>query len=614
MDVKKLSLVAMGAAVAAGIVYGGYTAVAGDAFRIGYMVDREFLRLVIDKPETLTRQGLIENTPLDFHSGRLDDESLAANRADFERIREARERIVAAYGGARLSAQDRLSYEVVLHMLDDFLARADFPYLIGPGSGIYPVNQLTGVQLSTVATLTQAHRIEDARSADRYVDRLRDMPRKFKGVEETVRHQAAQGVIPPVFIIDRVLEMMDAFTALDPADNPLVAGFARKLENAGIKGAERDRLLATAAEAVTASVYPAHRSLAALLRDELRPKAKTDAGAWSLPDGERFYAVALRSMTTTDMTPEQIHALGLAEVARLTEAMDARLTALGYGDGTVAERMRALSRDPRFTFGEGDAAREAVLAEVRGIIDSVKPHVGRWFHDAPDVEIEVRRVAPHAEATAASAFIQRQTRDGGKPRFMINLHDPSIWNRWNLRTLTYHEAAPGHLLEDAYSAGLQGIPETRRNGRFPAFSEGWAMYAERLMAEEGLYKDDPYGELGFLQAELFRAARLVVDTGIHARRWTREQAMTYLMETTGDDEAEVAREVERYVVNPGQATAYTIGQLKFLELRDRARAALGPKFDLRDFHRVVLGQGRLPLTLLEKQVDAWIAERSGAGA
>jgi uncharacterized protein (DUF885 family) len=313
-------------------------------------------------------------------------------------------------------------------------------------------------------------------------------------------------------------------------------------------------------------------------------------------------------MTTTDYTPEQVHALGLSEVTRVSAQMDTLLKSQGLLTGTVAERVQALHRDPRFLLANTDEGRRQLLARYQQILDEVNARMPEYFRTVPSGRLLVQRVPTSAENNEPAAYYQAAAMDGSRPgTFFANLRDVRETATWTMKTLAYHEGIPGNHFQISIALNLKDMPLIRQEPIYPAYAEGWALYAERFASEIGMYKDDPFGDLGRLEAELFRAARLVVDTGLHSKGWTRGQAITYMVTTTGMNESQVTTEVERYMEQPGQACAYKIGQLKILELRERARAALGPKFDLKDFHAVVLENGGVPLTLLERLVDEWIA-------
>jgi len=320
----------------------------------------------------------------------------------------------------------------------------------------------------------------------------------------------------------------------------------------------------------------------------------------------------LRQFTTTDYTPEQVHQLGLSEVARITAQMDEPLKSQGRGSGSVGERVRALQSDPQFQVADGDEGRKALLARYQKILDEINARMPEYFRTVPATRLTVERVPTAAEKGSAGAYYQQAAMDGSRPGvFFANLRDPKETATWSMKTLAYHEGIPGHHFQISTALNLKDLPIIRQQTLYSAYAEGWALYAERFAAEIGMYKDDPFGDLGRLRDELMRAVRLVVDTGLHAKGWSREQAIDYMASTTGMPQTEVVSEVERYMGLPGQACAYKVGQLKILELRERAKAALGDKFSIKDFHAVVLENGGVPLTLLEKLVDEWIAKAKG---
>jgi uncharacterized protein (DUF885 family) len=386
--------------------------------------------------------------------------------------------------------------------------------------------------------------------------------------------------------------------------------FAKKLASLdGLDPAEREELLAASQRAIAEVVYPAYARVAVLVA-ELETGAADEAGVWRLPDGDAYYAWTLRQHTTTSLSAGEIHALGLAEVERIQSELRAILVAEG-GTGDLPVDLANLDRDPRFLFPDTEDGRAQILAGYRAIVDEVTPRLAELIGRLPRAPVAVERVPAFREDGAPFAYYWPPAFDGSKPgTFFVNLRAVGDVRRFAMRTLTFHEAIPGHHLQIALSFEMEGVPFFRRVIPFTAFSEGWALYAERLAAERGFHPT-PLDHAGQLQAELFRAARLVVDTGLHAKRWSREQAIGWMARSTGLPEGDVVAEVERYIVDPGQACAYKIGQLEILRLRDRARSALGPGFDLREFHDVVLGSGSLPMVLLERVVDQWIDHRQG---
>jgi uncharacterized protein (DUF885 family) len=422
-------------------------------------------------------------------------------------------------------------------------------------------------------------------------------------------------VVPPRFVIERVLAEMRAFAGTPAVDNPLARNFATKVEALPeLSAADKRALEASCVEAIERVVLPAYRKLIAFLEGQLA-RATTDDGVWKLPDGDAYYAYRLRSQTTTRMTPQEVHDLGVAEVARLEAEMSASLVAqaqLAPGE-TPARSLARLAEDPRFLYPNDDDGRKAALADYATMIDDQLVRSRKIVGLVPKAPIEVRRVPAFKEANAPGAYYIPPALDGTRPGiFFANLRDMKETPRFAMRTLAMHEGVPGHHFQIALAQEQKGGPTFRRVVPFTAFAEGWALYAEWLGVELGFYRDDPFGDLGRLQAEMFRAVRLVVDTGIHYKRWTREQAIAYMREKTGMAEGDAVTEVERYIVEPGQACAYKVGMLRIRAARERAEKTFGPRFDAeaeKAFHDVVLGGGSLPLEILDEQVDAWIAAR-----
>jgi uncharacterized protein (DUF885 family) len=388
-----------------------------------------------------------------------------------------------------------------------------------------------------------------------------------------------------------------------------VKNFIAKSTKLGLKDETRKRLIVEIQTAVESGIYPAYRRLITEEK-ELRKHASHEAGIWRLKGGSAYYADQLKQLTTTDMTPEEIHAYGLSEVARITAEEDAILKSVGLTDGSVSARMKKLASDPRFLYPDTDKGREAQLVRYREILAQMKGELPKVFAHQPSIPLEVERVPVFSEKGAAGAYYQRPSLDGKRPgTFFANERKPSAVAMWMMPTLAYHEGIPGHHMQIATQTEIKELPYQRRMGGNSAFSEGWALYAEHLAKDMGVYDHDPYGDLGRLQAEMFRAVRLVVDTGMHAKQWSREQAISYMVEQTAMDEGEVTAEIERYVVWPGQACAYKIGMKTILEAREKAKAELGPRFDLKGFHAVVLDNGAMPLLLLQKNVTEWAAEK-----
>jgi uncharacterized protein (DUF885 family) len=598
-----LSLLAV---LALGLGYGWYTYYLNPSLHAA--VDRQGFWLLVDNPESLTQLGAVDGTLFDFHSGALNDAAWEKVARDRERL-QANLAEIRAYDRAGLGPQEQLTYDSLGWVYDSQLRYAAIPWVVGTTP--YPINQNSGVQNNFPRFMQSQHVVRNGLTARNYVRRLNAVGAKFDQVIGALHRQAELGGLPPTFVFEKVIVEMQGFVAKPAKENSLYTDFVAKLQKLDLSAQERSDLEMAAERAITQTVYPAYQRMTIALQ-ALLPQTKPEAGVWARPQGDQFYAIALRQMTTTDLTPQQIHDIGLAEVARITAEADAILQAQGMTAGTVGERLKALGEDPRYAWPDSDDGRTQILAEYTRIVADMQGHLADVFSVVPPQPVEVQRVPVFAQAGASGAYYSRAALDGSRPgRVFVNLRFVNESPKWSMKTLMYHEAVPGHHFQIATAMNL-GLPIARTSLPLSAYSEGWALYAERLALEMGMYKDDPLGDLGRLQAELFRATRLVVDTGLHYKRWTREEAIAYMVAATGMAETDVVGEIERYIVNPGQACAYKMGMLKILELRERAKAKLGAKFNLKAFHSVVLDNGPLPLTILEEVVDRWIAAQAGA--
>jgi len=564
-------------------------------------INKVSIQIATDSPELLTRLGLIDNTLLDFHSGRLADYTKEGDQRSLEKLRRARAGL-DRYGPEGLEGQDLLSWKIAAWLFDDWLMDAEMEY-----SG-YRVNQISGITVSLPEFLTDAHAIVDRRSADRYLSRLTEFGRVLREVKDRVVDDREHGVIPPDFVIEKSLAGMRQFIAEGAADNVLVTDFASRLSAVGEIDVEEQALLVADARArVEGQVIPGYAGMIALF-EELATQTNHDAGIWRIPNGDAIYRHRLRSSTTTDYTPEQVHEIGLSEVVRIEGEMHAILDAQQIPDGDIATRVRVVMEDPTQQFANTDEGREEMIAYLESFDEKVMARVADFFITIPPQPLEIVRVPVHAQDSSAGGYYSSPALDGSRPgRFYINQKSTADNPRWTLPTLMIHEGSPGHHFQLSASQLIEDVPLLRKLSPFNAFTEGWALYSERIAKTDmGLYDDDPLGDLGRLQAEMFRAVRLVVDTGIHAKRWSREEAIEYMLAKTGMTEDEVTREIERYSVWPGQATGYKTGQLAILELRETAEEALGESFDIRQFHELLLMNGAMPLALLKDQVTTWI--------
>ncbi len=431
---------------------------------------------------------------------------------------------------------------------------------------------------------------------------------------QTLRERTAKGIVSPQFVFqpsfDNTRAVISGVPFEDSGSNPIWADFQKKVKGLDADPAVKDRLLASAREALTGPYKRGYETVLAALA-EAQAKADSNAGVWRLPDGEAYYNARLTLSTTTDLSADQIHDIGLAEVARIQAEMEKIKEQVGF-TGSLQDFFAHLKTDPRFQYPNTPEGKEQYLTDARAFIAQVMAVAPQWFSTLPKAALEVRAVEPFREATASIAFYNRPAPDGSRPGiYYVNLSDMTQVLKPQIEGISYHEGAPGHHFQIAYAQELEGVPSFRRFGGYGVYSEGWGLYAEQLGKEMGFYQD-PYSDFGRLSTELWRAVRLVLDTGLHAKQWSREQAMDYFRQNSLLSERDIQKETERYITNPGQATSYKIGELKIFELRRKAQEALGDRFDIRDFHTVVLGSGAVPLDILEEQVDAWIARGGGA--
>ncbi len=569
---------------------------------INHFYTRFFAQYVLRHPMLLSSLGILESIGLQFHNNDLDDFSV-----EFE-LKEARWidrqlRIMHSYDRDAMDDEGGLSYDILEWYVADMQDKNRFIY------HNYPVNQLDGIQSRLPDFMVNTHRVEDLKGAEHYVTRVSKFDVAFDQVLEGLEIRQEKGIVPPLFVIQHVLKEMNEFIADEPSKNVLYTHIASKLDEfEGIKAKTREKLLIRLEREIEDTVYPAYRRLIDYFTYQ-ESIATTDDGVWTLPDGEAFYAYTLRHHTTTTMTADEIHNLGLREVERIKAEMLGILAAEGYPTEDLQATMKNLLEQERFLYPDTDEGREQILLDYQAIIDEIDQETKNFFDVRPTVGVKVERIPEFKQAKAPGAYYDFPPMDLSRPgTFYVNLRDVKETPKFYMRTLAYHEAIPGHHFQITIAQGLKDLPIFRRIIPFTAYGEGWALYAEKLSVEQG-YQEDPYDRLGYLTSEIFRAVRLVVDTGIHAEHWTREQAIEYMLANTGMPEGEVVAEIERYIVDPGVACAYKVGELKILELRSRAMEKLGPDFDLKEFHNVMLTNGGMPLSILEQQVDRWIASK-----
>ena len=567
-------------------------------------INKVTFQLAIDSPELLTYLGAIDNTPLDFHSGKLADYTREEEERSIAKLRDARAGL-DAYGPEGLTGQELLTWKIAAWFFDDLLRQAELRY-----SG-YRVNQISGVTVNMPQFLTDTHVIKNEKSVRRYLSRLREFGRVLRETHARVIDDRANGVIPPDFVIEKALVGMNKFIEGGAENSPLVTTLGPKLDELeDVDETAAAAFINEAIQLVSSEVIPGYEAIIGLFESML-PEATHDAGIWRLPNGEAIYAANLRSNTTTQYSPEEIHATGLAEVDRIEGEMLDILDSQGVMGDSFAERIRVLMDDPAHQFPNTDEGRAEMIAYLEAFDQKVMAIAADYFVTIPPQPLEIVRVPEYSQDSSPGGYYNGPALDGSRPgRFYINQKDTADNPRWTLPTLMIHEGSPGHHFQISTSQLIEGVPLLRRLSPFNAFSEGWALYSERIAKTDmGLYDDDPLGDLGRLQAEMFRAVRLVVDTGMHAKRWSREQAIEYMTAKTGMTNEEVTREIERYVVWPGQATAYKTGQLALLEMREDTEDALGERFSLRDFHEAVLMNGAMPLDILKETMADWTASQ-----
>lgn len=557
-----------------------------------------------DNPTFATNLGLDTGANADLR-GKLGEASVAEVAEDKARA-VARNRALQNFSTEGLSEAGRLNYDIAAFRWSVSAQAARFSYGAGGRPAPYVLSQLSGAYYGVADFLDTQHPLRTAQDAEYYLARMNDYARVLGQEVERVRHDAANRVVPPDFIIDKTIGSLEQLRRTAPAETTLVRSLVRRTAAANIPGEWAARATALVAGPIAQGLD----AQIAVLR-ELRRGAVHDAGCWRLPDGEAYYRLGILANTTTNMTGEEIHRTGLEQVEALNAELDRLLSAQGWTQGTVGERLNRTNTEERFLFPNTDQGRADLLASLNRQVELITPLLPRVFNTLPRARVEIRRVPVEIEVGAPGGYYQAASLDGSRPgAYYINLRDTHERPNLGLPTLTFHEAVPGHHFQVMIAREAGALPLYRRIGGFSAYSEGWALYAERVADELGVYENDPWGRIGYLQSYLFRAVRLVVDSGMHFRRWSREQAIRYMMDFAAEPEGSAVREIERYVVWPGQACSYKIGQTVIANLRAEAERRLGNRFDIRAFHDTILLSGAMPLTVLERRVRAWIASQA----
>jgi len=570
-------------------------------YKVDWFYTRVFGQFAVQSPEMMSSLRVLPSW-MDFYSSKLDDAS-PKHDEDLAKVFHDAHDTLMKYDRNAMDKRGQLSFDVMEYFLRIQNEGDAFRYYD------FPVNQMFGVQSNLPNFMAQTHQVKDAGEAKSYIARLHLFPKKFDEVVESLKLRESKNLIPPQFMVEDVLKQMDGFTASAPKENPLYVSFKEKLDKIPadkMDQASKDKYLADAEASISNDVYPSYKKLIAYFK-ALQPKAQGNYGAWHLPNGDAYYAWCVRQHTTTNMTPEQVHQLGLTEVARVTTEMDAILKDQGLSEGTIGARVQQLAHNPDSVYPSTPDGKQAMLKQYQSILDEVNAGLGAAFDMRPKLGVEVKQVPEFSEKTAPGAYYEPGSFDGTRPGvFYANMRDTTETPKWAMRTLAYHEGIPGHHFQISVAQEMKDLPFFQRILPFTAYQEGWALYAERLAWELGFEKN-PLDNLGRLRDEMMRAVRLVVDTGIHYKHWTREQAIQYMMDNTGMAQSDVTAEIERYFVDPGQALAYKVGMLKILELREKAKGELGEQFNLSQFHDQVLRNGALPLELLERSINDWVA-------
>ena len=565
-----------------------------------------FMESLRESPEYMAYLGMRERyDEWDDYSQASFDRSMAMSKRQLARLQEIDD--------DALDKSAALSLTLYSQRLQNGLEDAQWRY-----HG-YPINQMFGVHSSIPSFLINQHLIANTAEAEAYIARVRAVPEVFGHVIEDLNIRADQGIIAPQFVFPHsIRDSQNIIAGLVEGggddgsgtdSNPLLEDFNAKLDKLELDEGVKADLLAQLNEALTEQFAPAYRELIVALQ-ALGERSEGNFGVWKLPNGAAYYANALKRMTTTDMTPDQIHQLGLDEVARIQDEMRGIMQQVGF-EGDLQAFFEFMRTDPQFYLADTDEGRQIYLDEAVRVIDEMEARLDELFYSKPKARLMVKAVEAFREKSAGRAFYQRPAEDGSRPgTYYANLYRMQDMPTYDLEALAYHEGLPGHHMQGTISQQQQGLPLFRRHGGYTAYAEGWGLYSEYIPKEMGLYSN-PYSDFGRLSMEIWRACRLVVDTGLHHKRWTRQEAIDYLTANTSSSVEANTKAIERYMIMPGQATAYKVGMLKILELREKARTALGDKFDIRGYHEVVLSNGAVPLNVLEDLVNEWVADIQG---
>ncbi|MDC6461033.1 DUF885 domain-containing protein [Gammaproteobacteria bacterium] len=573
-------------------------------FSMDHYLDKELIMGLLDSPEFMTYVGIFDkyNAVLK-HNQKLSIRTLEDGDEDYQDSL-AHLSMLKSYDSSKLTDIQKVTQKIAIFDTENNINEFEnFRY------HSYPFNQIGGNHLGLVEFMTDTHPVRNLREASDYIKRVEKFDESLNANLIWLEEQKKLGIFAPKYVFDHVITQLKELIAYEDSDNPLMQVFARKVDALDIDDQKSEELKTALSAVIATDVKSGFKSILGFFEANYE-YANMNHGVWSLPNGDAFYEARLRSYTTTDYSAEEIHQIGLSEVDRIGARMKEIFLELGYQvNKPVGEMMNDLNENPDFLYPDTPDRKEIVVADYNQMVKEAEEDVRPYFARFPVSPVEVRAIPEYSEQTAAGGYYQAPALDGSRPGvFYANLYDIKQTPTFGMRTLTFHEAVPGHHFQIALNQENEDLTLYRKMGyRTSAFTEGWALYSEQLAVEVGMTKN-LYDELGVLQSEMFRANRLVVDTGMHFKRWTREEAMAYMKKTTGMSDTEVRVEIERYIVWPGQATSYKMGMLKILELRQKAKNALGEKFDIKKFHTIVLDQGIVPLFILEDIVDQWILE------
>lgn len=522
---------------------------------------------------------------------------------------------VEAVSSSELDSSKQLHQAIVSNIFSYYAGFAPFSggYIdTWAGHLPYIINQISGPLIDVPKLMQVQQSVSNNNEAKAYLERLSAMEILVDQVLAKFNDDKAKGITLPAKLHPKTLAYFDSFLGTPPAEHALVTTFATRLSNTPLTEAEQSKFVIQATQIVADVVYPAYEKARATIAENQSSAPQGD-GIWAQPNGDAFYQHAITYLGDSSMTAQQIHEVGLSEVARISSEMDTILSANGFEQGSVGERMIALAKLPQMLYEDSDAGRQQLLDDLNLEIDAIMVKAPSYYQTFPEQKVEVRRIPPVSEAGEAGGFYTPPSLDGTRPGiYWINLRDMAAVPKFGLKTLTYHEAVPGHHFQIALNMAQSDIGLLRQNAPYNAYVEGWALYSELVAQQIGMYENDPFGDLGRLQAELYRAVRLVVDTGLHFKQWPREKAIDYFHTTTGTSMTDVVAEVERYMAWPGQALGYKLGMLQFVELRRFAENTLGEQFDVKAFHDLILLPGARPMSIVRKDVQAWVNNQKGS--